>query len=54
VSDAEIGVTSKFHRVYDGPWEITNINPPVVYEFPGKDGKRVVFNELALKPYLKD
>jgi hypothetical protein len=49
-----MGVTSKFHRVYDGPWEITNIIPPAAYELSGLDGKaRGVFNKLALKPYLK-
>lgn len=54
VSNAAQGVTGKFIRPYEGPYVITRIIPPSVYEISGNNGKvRGQFNKHSLKPYLE-
>jgi hypothetical protein len=53
VSDAADGITKKFARPYDGPWNATRVINPTTYEVADEQGKITkVFNQEAMKPYL--
>jgi hypothetical protein len=53
VSDAAVGVTRKFSRSYDGPWEVVRIVAPSTYEVTDVREKILkVLNKTALKPYV--
>jgi hypothetical protein len=55
VSNAAEGVTSKFMRPFVGPYLITNIFPPSVFEISDLNGKvRGKFNKEALKPFSEE
>jgi hypothetical protein len=53
VSDAAVGVTRKFGRVYDGHWKVVRIVAPPSYEETDvRENILKVFNKRALKPYV--
>jgi hypothetical protein len=53
VSDAAVGITRKFGRVYDRPWKVVRIVAPSTYEVTDVREKILkVFNKLVLKPYV--
>jgi hypothetical protein len=53
-SDAAQGVTGKFRRPYEGPFRISKIIIPSIYEVSDNHGKlRGQFNLGHLKPYLE-
>jgi hypothetical protein len=53
VSDASQGSTSKFIRVYEGPFCISKVINPNIYEVSDEKGKlRGMFNLRHMKPYL--
>jgi hypothetical protein len=55
VSDAALGLTSKFTRPYEGPYVVTKIVPPSAYEISDHKGKlRGLFNKEHLKRYLME
>jgi hypothetical protein len=55
VSDAVRGITSKFVRLYDGPYTITNVLSPSMFEVSDLKGRvRGTFNKQSLKPYLRE
>jgi hypothetical protein len=52
VSDATVGVTRKFSRVYDGRWKVVRIVAPSTYEVTDVQERiLMVFNKKALKAY---
>jgi hypothetical protein len=52
MSDATRGVTSKFIRPYEGPYVITDVLSPSIFEISDLSGKaRGRFNKQSLKPY---
>jgi hypothetical protein len=53
VSDASQGCTAKFMRVYEGPFCISKVIYPNIYEVSDEKGKlRCMFNLSHMKPYL--
>ncbi|PNF35642.1 hypothetical protein B7P43_G18254 [Cryptotermes secundus] len=53
VSDATRGITSKFIRPYEGPYVITDVLLPSMFEISDLNGKaRGRFRKQSLKPYL--
>jgi hypothetical protein len=55
VSDAIAGITKKCIHPYQGPYKITKVTAPAMYEIAEVNGKlRGVFKKSALKPYLKE
>jgi hypothetical protein len=55
VSDAARGITSKFIRPYNGPYQITKVCPPSMFELSDMTGKlRGRFNKQSLKPFLQE
>jgi hypothetical protein len=53
-SDASQGVTGKFQRPFEGPFIISKIITPSVYEVADNQGKlRGKFNLGHLRPYLE-
>jgi hypothetical protein len=54
-ADTIAGITSKFIHPYAGPFRISKIIPPTMYEFVELNGKmRGVFQKDALKAYHQD
>jgi hypothetical protein len=52
-SDAMQGITGKFLRPYEGPYLISRMINPAIFELTDKEGKiRGIFNKTHLKPYL--
>jgi hypothetical protein len=55
VSDAILGVISKFQRPYEGPYRIQREINPSIYELADSGGKsRGIFHLKHLKPYLAE
>jgi hypothetical protein len=53
-SDAAQGITAKFIRPFEGPYQIVKVYPPATYEIADAEGKvRGRFNKRSLKPFLK-
>jgi hypothetical protein len=53
MSDAVRGITSKFIRPYEGPYVITEVLSPSMFEISDLNGKaRGKYNKQSLKPYL--
>jgi hypothetical protein len=52
-SDAALGITGKFQRPYQGPYLISKLISPAIFELCDAGGKlRGTFNLNHLKPYL--
>jgi hypothetical protein len=55
MSDASKGITGKFIRPYQGPWKVTNILTPSIFEITDQQGKiRGVYNKKSLKPFRSE
>jgi hypothetical protein len=53
-SDATKGTTGKFHRPYEGPYSVSEIINPNMYEIQDEKGKlRGLFHLSHMKPYLQ-
>ena len=54
VSDAVYDIRKKFVTPYDGPWKVTRVINPSIYEVANEKGKitKFFFNQKAIQHYL--